>query len=240
MLLFKLRSAARYMTRLPKPLFKSELLKPELVETAKSCTFSALVKMSSRRTNSLFVAATKIPAYLSSLRLDPSAPITHLLSTELPPLAPSVSVSDSDLCDCFTPELPDVSTALDPLTIPIPSFAPRLCDALRSQWDRGMRSIVFIHDRTLWHLELWWAELWVILLRQVNARDKWLASQKWFEKHIVAQPVHEAFAHVPLAIEAFFSTVGWDDEVLTPTGIIRTLQLNELFSNHYLPGKYIL
>lgn len=137
-------------------------------------------------------------------------------------------------------ELPDVSTALDPLTVPIPSFAPRLYDALRSQWNHGMRSIVFIHDRTLWHLELWWAELWKVLLRQVNARDKLLASQVWFTKNIVQQRVHELFAHVPLAVDTFFSTVGWNEEILASKGIIHTLQLSELFSNHYLPGAYRL
>lgn len=186
-----------------------------------------------------FILATKIPFQYDWLMIGGNRPVTHLLGAEHPPLSAHKEVSDHDILLHFSTDHPDRTTQLNPLMIPIPSFALRLQSALLSQWKLGSRSLFFRIDNTLYHLDLWWAELWAALTHQIHGRNKWLHSQRWFHTNIISQPGHPLFAHIPLALDLLFSVVAWDLEIATSTGTIRTLELTELLSNHYLPGQFL-
>lgn len=188
-------------------------------------------------TNNAFLSATKIPALYDHLRIDGNYPVTHLLGAPLPPLSADKDLSDDDILLHFSTENPDRTTHLDPLSIPVPCFAIRLQRALLPQWKLGTRSLFFKIDKTLYHLDLWWAELWVVFTHQIHGRNKWRHSRQWCNTYISSQPVDPLFAHVPLAMDLLFAIIPWDLEIATSTGTIRTLRLTELLSNRYLPGQ---
>lgn len=185
-----------------------------------------------------YLEATTAPASVYLQPPDPRMSPADFISLSLPSLL-EVDLPNGDPTHIFSSKAPNYFPSRADLTnIPIPSCAPRLAQACLSQFNLGSRSITLSIDGNVQQLPLWIADLWAPVLSAVQAQPRWKAAHTWCQARILSVvPDHPEFSHIPQAVALFFSTIGWNIRIKTPSGGIDSLQLTDFFSNKYLTGE---
>lgn len=186
-----------------------------------------------------FISASSVPSSVSFNPPDPRMPPAEFITLPLPPLQHFES-SNGDISPFFLSQYPDLGP-FDISTIPVPSCAAQIVQALPSQWTHGSRSITLSANGTTYHLPLWFPRVWASILPAVEAQPWWKAAHEWCQVriHSIGLAIHPAFSHIPHAIGLLFSVIGWSTSIRTPGASIDSLQLTDFFSNKYLTGEVI-
>lgn len=163
-------------------------------------------------------------------------PPSEFILLPFPPL--QKKPQSSDISIYFSPKNPD-TLSINLLAIPVPSCAVEVEAALWAQWQLGTRSIVLtMANGVVRYLPLWLPDIWVPLLPALHAQPKWTTAYTWYQAKILSNGLVPAeFSHLPDAIGLFFSVIGWNVRIRTPSAAFNSVRLTDLFSNNYLTGE---